>query len=218
MLRAGYRVTITDTVYAVPDHDDRCVLLPPSDLPYEVVDVQEDATLIRLLDVGGPIYAVMDYDRGRLKRVPLHPHELARLSREGRDRAEAEYDAEHGEGAYTRWREAKAKEARTHAEALHLDAFRDEVLGLRRVGRIRHGLIVAALETYASQWAHAVSTARCDGDRADEAYAQGRYDESMAALDELLGPVEGASSREMIERMDANIAAEQMRDRELAQR
>lgn len=150
-----------------------------------------------------------------------------RLSRKGRARAEAEYDAVHGEGAYTRWCEAKAEEGRMVARAQEYDAIRDEVLGNARAPRPldanEHRIIVAALETYQSMWAVAVSEVRsADLDPAErrraEQLAQGRYDAAGELLAKFKRDPEGGSALDAIGGLDANVAREQALDRELARR
>jgi hypothetical protein len=233
LMQVNDAVTLTGPVYAVPDHADERVRLDNPLVLWEVMEIQDDATLIRdWLESDPTIYAITGHERERIKLKPLSPQELGRRSREGRERAEAAYDAEHGEGAYTRWREAKAEEGRIHKAALDYDAIRDEVLrqqavyaqmlglpvGPNRLDANEHRIILAALETYQSMWATAVTEARKDGEPTDERLAQGRYDEAGELLAKFKHEPEGASAVEMVGRFDASLAAEQARDRELAVR
>lgn len=205
-------VTLTGPVFAVPDHSDERIQLDAGPVLYEVMEVQDDAILIRdWLESDLTVYAITGHERGCLKLKPLSPEQL------GRDRAEAAYDAEHGEGAYTRWRHAKAEEGRMLKAAQEYDAIREEVLRsvipAPSIDANERRVILAALETYQSMWRAAVTEARKDGDSIDERLAQGRYDEAAELLAKFQREPEGASPAEMVGKLDVNIAAEQARDR-----
>lgn len=82
-----------------------------------------------------------------------------------------------------------------------------------------HRIIIAALETYQSMWAVALSELRTTGadpdNRRDEELAQGRYDEAGELLDKFKADPEGGDALAMIGKLDANVAAEQARDRDV---
>lgn len=75
-----------------------------------------------------------------------------------------------------------------------------------------HRIIIAALETYQSMWAVAVTEAQRENEPIDERFTRERYVEAGELLAKFKAEPEGAVA--MIGKLDANVAAEQVRDRE----
>lgn len=77
-----------------------------------------------------------------------------------------------------------------------------------------HRIIIAALETYQSMWAVAVTEAQREKEPIDERFTRERYVEAGELLAKFKAEPEGGDALAMVGKLDANIAAEQARDRE----
>lgn len=79
-----------------------------------------------------------------------------------------------------------------------------------------HRIVIAALETYQSMWAVAVTEAQRENEPIDERFTRERYVEAGELLARFKKDPEGADTLAMAGKLDANVAAEQARDREVA--
>lgn len=75
-------------------------------------------------------------------------------------------------------------------------------------------IIIAALETYQSMWAVAVTEAQREKEPIDERFTRERYVEAGELLAKFKAEPEGGDALAMVGKLDANVAAEQVRDRE----
>lgn len=75
-----------------------------------------------------------------------------------------------------------------------------------------HRIIIAALETYQSMWAVAVTEAQRENEPIDERFTRERYVEAGELLAKFRKDPEGADTLAMVGKLDANVAAEQARD------
>lgn len=76
-----------------------------------------------------------------------------------------------------------------------------------------HRIIIAALETYQSMWAVAVTEAQREKEPIDERFTRERYVEAGELLAKFKAEPEGGDALAMVGKLDANVAAEQARDR-----
>lgn len=76
-----------------------------------------------------------------------------------------------------------------------------------------HRIITAALETYQSMWAVAVTEAQRENEPIDERFTRERYVEAGELLAKFKAEPEGGDALAMVGKLDANVAAEQARDR-----
>lgn len=76
-----------------------------------------------------------------------------------------------------------------------------------------HRIIIAALETYQSMWAVAVTEAQRENEPIDERFTRERYVEAGELLAKFKAEPEGGEQLAMVGKLNANVAAEQARDR-----